>query len=92
MGSKVVNVLPAVLAEHIAAVNAFDTNRIVATFAPDGPDMCSGLPVERYDAAGLGGQLGTQWELVAEDRHAHTTPAGTLQPFTWAAFQRTGTS
>ena len=26
--------LPAVVAEHIAAVNAFDTERIVATFAP----------------------------------------------------------
>ena len=26
--------LPAVVAEHIAAVNAFDTDRIVATFAP----------------------------------------------------------
>ncbi len=27
--------LPAVVAEHIAAVNALDTQRIVATFAPD---------------------------------------------------------
>ena len=27
--------LPAVVAEHIAAVNAFDTDRIMATFAPD---------------------------------------------------------
>ena len=27
--------LPAIIAEHIAAVNAFDTDRIVATFAPD---------------------------------------------------------
>jgi len=27
--------LPAVVAEHIAAVNDFDTDRIVATFAPD---------------------------------------------------------
>ncbi|HEY7261684.1 MAG TPA: nuclear transport factor 2 family protein [Trebonia sp.] len=26
---------PAIVAEHIAAVNAFDTDRIVATFAPD---------------------------------------------------------
>jgi hypothetical protein len=26
--------LPAIVAEHIAAVNAFDTDRIVATFAP----------------------------------------------------------
>jgi hypothetical protein len=27
--------LPAIIAEHIAAVNAFDTDRIVATFTPD---------------------------------------------------------
>jgi hypothetical protein len=27
--------LPAIVAEHIAAVNALDTDRIVATFAPD---------------------------------------------------------
>ena len=26
---------------------------IVATFALDGPEMCSGLPVQRYDAIGL---------------------------------------
>jgi limonene-1,2-epoxide hydrolase len=33
--SSVTTELPAVVAEHIAAVNAFDTERIVATFAPD---------------------------------------------------------
>ena len=27
--------MPAIVAEHIAAVNDFDTERIVATFAPD---------------------------------------------------------
>jgi hypothetical protein len=27
--------LPPIVAEHLAAVNAFDTDRIVATFAPD---------------------------------------------------------
>ncbi len=27
--------LPAIVADHIAAVNDFDTDRIVATFAPD---------------------------------------------------------
>jgi hypothetical protein len=27
--------LPGIVAEHIAALNAFDTERIVATFAPD---------------------------------------------------------
>src|SRR5260370_38787757 len=33
--SSVTTDLPAVVAEHIAAVNAFDTERIVGTFAPD---------------------------------------------------------
>lgn len=35
MTTKVITTLPAVVAEHIAAVNAFDTERIVATFTPD---------------------------------------------------------
>jgi ketosteroid isomerase-like protein len=35
MTSRVITALPAVVAEHIAAVNAFDTERIVATFTPD---------------------------------------------------------
>ena len=34
MTSTVITSLPAVVAEHIAAVNAYDTDRIVATFAP----------------------------------------------------------
>jgi ketosteroid isomerase-like protein len=33
--SSVTTELPPVVAEHFAAVNAFDTDRIVATFAPD---------------------------------------------------------
>jgi hypothetical protein len=33
--NKITNELPPIVAEHIAAVNAFDTDRIVRTFAPD---------------------------------------------------------
>jgi ketosteroid isomerase-like protein len=33
--SKVTTELPAIVVEHIAAVNAFDTDRIVKTFADD---------------------------------------------------------
>jgi hypothetical protein len=33
--SKIITELPTVVAEHIDAVNAFDTERIVATFAAD---------------------------------------------------------
>ena len=35
MTSQLTTALPAVVAEHIAAINAFDNDRIVATFAPD---------------------------------------------------------
>jgi len=35
MTSQMITALPSVVAEHIAAVNAFDNDRIVATFAPD---------------------------------------------------------
>ena len=61
---------------------------IFATFAPHGPLQCSGLPVTRYDAADLAAALGVGWRLVEEDREAHTTPSGLIQPFTWAVFRR----
>ena len=35
MSSQVITALPPVVAEHVSAVNAFDLDRIVATFAPD---------------------------------------------------------
>ena len=35
MASKMITELPTVVAEHVAAVNAFDTEGIVATFATD---------------------------------------------------------
>jgi trans-aconitate methyltransferase len=61
---------------------------VVATFAPDGPRSCSGLPVARYDAAQLADLLGRDWTQVMEDREDHVTPDGSKQPFTWAAFRR----
>jgi hypothetical protein len=61
---------------------------IFATFAPDGPPRCSGLPVTRYGAAELGDVLGERWQIIDEDRELHTTPSGVIQPFTWAAFRR----
>lgn len=52
---------------------------IVATFAPDGPDTCSGLPVARYDASSLARELGLA--LVQERRATHRTPWGATQSF-----------
>ncbi|MGA8296225.1 MAG: class I SAM-dependent methyltransferase [Acidimicrobiales bacterium] len=58
---------------------------IIATFAPDGPESCSGLPVERYSPEDLCALIGPGFTLESARAELHTTPAGTLQPFTWIA-------
>jgi hypothetical protein len=63
---------------------------IVATFAPDGPERCSGLPVRRYDAAALAGELGPSFSLRKDWREEHTTPGGGRQAFQWCVFERGG--
>jgi len=61
---------------------------IIGTFAPDGPERCSGLPVVRHDAATLGELLGRSFELVESKRHDHHTPAGVTQRFQFSRFRR----
>ncbi len=58
---------------------------VLATFAEDGPESCSGLPVARYPADRLSAALGRGFDVVAARREIHTTPSGTVQPFTWVA-------
>ncbi len=54
---------------------------IVATFAEDGPERCSGLPVMRYSADGLHAQFGAPFTLLQQAREEHHTPLGTVQKF-----------
>jgi SAM-dependent methyltransferase len=61
---------------------------IIATFALDGPERCSGLPVMRYDAASLSLVLGPAFELVATRTHSHATPWGSDQSFQFSVFRR----
>lgn len=60
---------------------------IMATFALDGPERCSGLPVERYDPAKLASELGDSLELVDCWRDEHVTPWNATQSFNWCAFR-----
>jgi SAM-dependent methyltransferase len=60
---------------------------IIATFAPDGPERCSGLPVMRYDADGIGRALGAAFRRVGTRRHEHVTPWGTPQQFQFSVFR-----
>jgi hypothetical protein len=62
-----------------------ETWRAYRSFAPDGPERCSGLPVTRYSADELGSALGTDFKVVKQRREVHTTPGGGVQPFTWIA-------
>jgi hypothetical protein len=64
---------------------------VIATFAPDGPTECSGLPVRRSSAQDIAQLLGDEFGLVREDRELHQTPGGTEQPFTWVVLQRAAT-
>ena len=61
---------------------------IVATFAPDGPEKCSGLPVCRYSVDELETVLGRGFKLVSNTELGHVTPTGKTQQFTLAVFQK----
>jgi SAM-dependent methyltransferase len=63
---------------------------ILATFAPDGPERCSGLPVRRWDAVGLAECLGPDFALIDARQHEHVTPRGSAQRFQFAAFRFAG--
>lgn len=61
---------------------------IIATFAPDGPEKCSGLPVQRHDSASLAAELGPDFELVETRRETHHTPWGSTQAFQFSRFRK----
>lgn len=63
---------------------------IIATFAPDGPEKCSGLPVQRHDSASLEAELGPDFELVETRSETHHTPWGSSQAFQFSRFRRRG--
>lgn len=77
--------------DHMARAlrpSAHGAHVLLATFGPDGPERCSGLPVVRYSAAALAETLGPAFELVTEEAELHTTPWGSNQAFTYALFRR----
>jgi SAM-dependent methyltransferase len=63
---------------------------VIGTFAPDGPETCSGLPVARYDAESLQAVLGARLKLAATRRYQHITPWGSVQNFQFSTFEKVG--
>lgn len=62
---------------------------IIGTFAPDGPEKCSGLPVARYDGPLLAERLGPGYRLIQSRKHDHRTPWGSVQRFHFGLFRKT---
>jgi cyclopropane fatty-acyl-phospholipid synthase-like methyltransferase len=60
---------------------------VLATFGPEGPETCSGLPVVRYTHADLAAEF-PDFELVATTGEDHQTPWGTTQQFTAVLLRR----
>jgi hypothetical protein len=61
---------------------------IVATFGPEGPDRCSGLPTVRYAPEKLHRELGPKFELMETAAEHHETPGGATQSFIYCRFRR----
>jgi len=75
-------------AERLRAALAPGAHAIIATFASDGPERCSGLPVVRYAPAELAATIGAPFVLVHSEHHVHTTPWGSAQAFQFSVLRR----
>ena len=60
---------------------------LVATFAEDGPQKCSGLAVARYSVPDLHREFGEPFELIESVRELHTTPSGAQQAFVYCRWR-----
>jgi SAM-dependent methyltransferase len=62
---------------------------IIATFAEDGPELCSGLPIARYSPQELIEAMGQGFVTINAVRQTHITPSGVEQKFVWIVATRT---
>ena len=73
---------------HLRAALRLGGTAVIATFAPEGPQKCSGLPCVRYSPESLQSELGDGFRLDESIREDHETPFGTVQQFGYHRFTR----
>jgi ubiquinone/menaquinone biosynthesis C-methylase UbiE len=54
---------------------------IIGTFAVDGPESCSALPVQQYNEERMKNLLGERFDLIDVIRDTHVTPSGSEQKY-----------
>lgn len=74
--------------EVVARAVPLGGHLIIATFAPEGPEKCSGLVVERYDEAKIVPLFAPRFVLVEKAAEVHRTPALKDQHFNFFRFRR----
>jgi SAM-dependent methyltransferase len=62
---------------------------VLATFGPQGPDQCSGLPVRRYGEPEIRAAFGDSFSLIEYSEESHTTPSGSEQQFAFGVLRHT---
>jgi 2-polyprenyl-3-methyl-5-hydroxy-6-metoxy-1,4-benzoquinol methylase len=62
------------------------SHAVIATFGPRGPEECSGLPTQRYNAESLHHELGPDFQISRSSLIDHHTPFGTTQQFLYCDF------
>jgi SAM-dependent methyltransferase len=80
----------AAYAERLRQALKVGGHAIIGTFALDGPERCSGLPVARHSPQSLAAVLGPGFSLQDSRRHQHRTPWEAVQNFQFSTFVRTG--
>lgn len=62
---------------------------IIAAFARDGAERCSGLDVRNYDAAMIDDLLGLEFKMERSLNHTYHQPSGSPRPYVYTRFRRT---
>ena len=78
-------------AAYLAALRAgtvAGSTVVMTTFALDGPESCSGLPVQRYSPQTLAARLDPAFSLTRQAEEVQETPWGSRQKFSYAVFRR----
>jgi hypothetical protein len=61
---------------------------VLGVFGPEGPQMCAGLPVRRYDDTGIDALLGGDFARAERTVVDHVRPDGDTQQYLWTLARR----